>query len=142
MKFCDCDYCIHALDGKRAKIYCSAFPDGVPDTFDIYNASEFEECNNGVHYEPRSNGDWAPTWNPKRKPSNEKKRTCGPWMTEVLEPYLSEWRRYYHVSKGENGTHTISDDCPADRFKELLEYDAELFKKEGKHFFTNFETEQ
>lgn len=52
IKICDCTWCKHRGEKKGYTMTCEAFPDGIPYSFDIDNASTFGECNNGIKFEP------------------------------------------------------------------------------------------
>ena len=50
--------------------------------------------------------------------------------------------QYYHVFQdAKTGELYIADDCPSDRFEDLIEEDAEYYRKYGKHLYRNFEEE-
>ena len=48
--FPKCDFCIHFKRYTDHGVVCKAFPEGSPDSFDIYGEWD-EECNNGYHVE-------------------------------------------------------------------------------------------
>lgn len=50
---CDCDNCKNLGEMKGFQATCKAFPDGIPYTFDMVNASQLDECNNGIKFEPK-----------------------------------------------------------------------------------------
>lgn len=45
-----CEYCEHFKGYRNQGIVCDAFPDGVPDSKNIYDYTDSSECANGIKF--------------------------------------------------------------------------------------------
>lgn len=60
----------------------------------------------------------------------------------MLEDLFSGFIKKYHIIVSDDGKCTIADDCPSNLFEQQRARDADFFKTEGEHLYTNFETEE
>lgn len=53
IKFCDCDYCKNKQGVKNGRIFCPAYPDGIPYP-EFIDTSKKKTCGNGYKFEGRT----------------------------------------------------------------------------------------